>query len=929
MEVSGETMVHDYSEDELKDQRQEFGELLMDEPPLAAGQTWYLVATRWYNQWEEYVQMAGARQGGGPHPGPIDNSHIIELDGSLSSYMRERMDYVLRSEAIWKRLEELYGGGPPIPRGVLCGMWSKSVEIHPYKLKFLRSSDMDTIHTGLFSKGAKIKEVKNVMAERMGLNLDDVRMWDYHNDQKLKILSDPICTIQEERVLDGQKLLFEERLPDGKWPKLATKREREFDSRAAERVPPGVCGLSNLGNTCFMNSGLQCLSNTAPLAEFMVSGASEKEANKDNPLGSNGELLADFSELLQDMWSGRMSAVAPRDFKWKLERFAPQFSGWQQHDSHELLSFLLDGLHEDLNRVKKKPYFETNEFEGLPEVEAADKSWLQHVARNDSFIVDQFHGLLRSEVNCNVCTRVSKVFDPFMYLSVPLPEEKTRRIEVIVFTGDFSVRPIRYRVEAPKFGLVQDLLEQVAIVSNTDAKLLHICDVYSQRFFKHFRRTEQLSAIADRDTIFVIQGGVGPEEPELAPLKPAQGASGDVDVDEEAQNGELEELDTTTVRTVDICLLWKSDQVVKSMYSYSSSQRVSRDPPLIMGVPNKGTYKEYYDLLSERLARFFKEPATAEAKTDDSDPENNENVEQEPPKEKRLFRFALADRYGAVDSSSSNFTVPDDTQVTLVHGQNVVLLLDGDGCHKNVFDVEGAVIVDADESCKESGETKSGMDLSQCISLFAEREQLSKEDPWYCSECKEHREAYKKFDIWKMPKLLVIQLKRFSYRNKHWREKIETHVNFPLEGLDMTEHAKGPITVGEEPIYDLYAISNHYGALGGGHYTAFAKNANSRKWFKFDDSSVSEVHDPQQVITPAAYILFYRRRDAVLPKDFKMPTPAKYLAEEQEEALAAAKMAEEQAGESGISTSSASNSNNGITSSREGVEEDEAEDSSN
>lgn len=58
------------------------------------------------------------------------------------------------------------------------------------------------------------------------------------------------------------------------------------------------------------------------------------------------------------MWSGKYSHVMPRHFKMSVGRFAPQFSGYQQQDSQELLTFLLDGLHEDLNRIKKKPYIE-------------------------------------------------------------------------------------------------------------------------------------------------------------------------------------------------------------------------------------------------------------------------------------------------------------------------------------------------------------------------------------------------------------------------------------------------------------------------------------------------------------------------------------------------------------------------------------------
>ena len=60
-------------------------------------------------------------------------------------------------------------------------------------------------------------------------------------------------------------------------------------------------------------------------------------------------------------------------------------------------------------------------------------------------------------------------------------------------------------------------------------------------------------------------------------------------------------------------------------------------------------------------------------------------------------------------------------------------------------------------------------------------------------------------------------------------------------------------------VYDLYAISNHYGSMGGGHYTAYCRNINGN-WYDFNDSSVSEVRNPNSVITAAAYVLFYKRR---------------------------------------------------------------------
>ena len=120
---------------------------------------------------------------------------------------------------------------------IVSGWNYKSVEAHPFRLRFIRSTDMKTEVTGIFSKAAKIGVVKKEMCEKMGLNPDDVRMWDYHNDQKLKILEDPLNNLFEERILDNQKMLMEERLPNGKWAKLATKRDREFDQ---------LCQLGNL-----------------------------------------------------------------------------------------------------------------------------------------------------------------------------------------------------------------------------------------------------------------------------------------------------------------------------------------------------------------------------------------------------------------------------------------------------------------------------------------------------------------------------------------------------------------------------------------------------------------------------------------------------------------------------------------------------------
>merc|ERR1712062_686890 len=133
------------------------------------------------------------------------------------------------------------------------------------------------------------------------------------------------------------------------------------------------------------------------------------------------------------------------------------------------------------------------------------------------------------------------------------------------------------------------------------------------------------------------------------------------------------------------------------------------------------------------------------------------------------------------------------------------------------------------------------------------KETLSEMDPWYCRKCKKHQLATKKFDLWKLPDVLIIHLKRFSY-TQYNREKITSLVDFPLTDLNLSEYC-----VNEEmkdADYDLYAVSNHMGGLGGGHYTAYAKNIKDQKWYELNDSRVSPI-DESRIVSRNAYVLFY------------------------------------------------------------------------
>lgn len=334
-------------------------------------------------------------------------------------------------------------------------------------------------------------------------------------------------------------------------------------------VKRGLTGLRNLGNTCYMNSTIQCLSNTTFMTKYFLTDNHLTDINRENILGKKGEVAEEFAVLIKALWMGQYRAINPRDFKSVIAKHHPLFAGYDQQDSQEMLLFLLDSLHEDLNKVRKRVKSSEQDNDGIPPKVAAEKAWLSHKRINDSVIVDLFQGQFMSTVTCLTCERKSVTFDTFMYLTVPIP-------------------------------------------SNT--------------------------------------------------------------------------------------------------------------------------------------------------------------------------RCSLRD----------------------------------------------------------------------CIMHFAKEEKMTGDSRWRCPSCKCNRDCKKRIVIWRLPRILLIHLKRFYFQGM-WRQKINAFVDFPSDGLDMNNYIQGPHTMGS---YSLYAVSNHYGTMEGGHYTAFCKSPSNNHWYKYDDHECYEI-PRSDVKSSAAYILYY------------------------------------------------------------------------
>jgi ubiquitin C-terminal hydrolase len=839
------------------------------------GDEYYLVSWPWWVKWKLYVEFDDNEEKPKEPPGPpgrMDNSDLLEADGTLKPALMENIHYYVVPAEIWKLLVEWYGGEPEIKRLMIETGVNKTliVEIYPLNITFVRKGmQAGNTWTTTVSRAEKIRRFKTTklgfkfnmaphqMAMRLVLDGGEYKTLD----------STSMQTFEEAGVLDGSELqvapdalAFEdnvdtmrplvsahppagqsagndnEELDDAekngsdtdsdneyapaRGPKSrktahessssmfgsmktmtrmrAAAEEEEVLNFSGEVGPSnGTTGLQNLGNTCFMNSALQCLSASEPLTRYFLEGKFQKDVNSDNPLGTGGQMAKAYAKLLLKMWRGNSSSVSPSEFKWVVGRFAPQFSGYNQHDSQELLAFLLDGLHEDLNRVTKKPYVESKSSDGRPDQEVATEAWEGHLKRNQSVIVDHFQGQLKSTLICPECNNISITFDPFMYLSLPLPVLTTRIIRISVVSLKDQVRVFNVKVE--KKAKIGELKEKVGQIAGIVADRLLLADIYHGRIFQLLNDEASVTSIRENDVTFAYE------------------------------------------------LMQEEDPGIKKVQHLQMVQRVHEKRstfdsfdtfgfPVLLSVPleteatagQEFTNEKLYELVFETVKPYLTEQGKATA-------------EKEP-----IFTLSLS----SSTQSSGNLIKPDTSPVNL-NGDNMLCVNWKTSDHydtKRKFDEKG----DKEQHQKD-------ISLKDCLELFCQTEQLGKTDEWFCPKCKKFQQASKKFDLWTLPEILVIHLKRFQY-TKYWRDKIDSYVDYPIHDLDLetyvlSDEYKKLHSTG----YDLFAVSIHGGGLGGGHYTAYGKQFVSGKWYSFNDSSVHPVNE-EQVKTGGAYLLFYKRR---------------------------------------------------------------------
>ncbi|XP_077415170.1 ubiquitin carboxyl-terminal hydrolase 43 [Vanacampus margaritifer] len=650
---------------------------------------------------------------------------------------------------------------------------------------------------------------------------------------------------------------------------------------------PGVLGLKNHGNTCFMNAVVQCLSNTDLLAEYLglerykldLSDPAVNETVRSGEMRfANGEVTEHLASLVRALWTLEYTPQLSVDFKAIVSKYGSQFRGNSQHDALEFLLWLLDRVHEDINLASHNNNNTTkacdkgpDEDENLPH---PDLSHSQQLTVQHSFVQEHFQAQYKSSLTCPHCLKQSNTFDPFLCISLPIPLRQTRPMCVTLVFSTKGQRYLRVCLAVPLFGSVACLRRMAADEGNISPDQVILTEVYSTGFQRSFFDEDDLTSIAENDVIYAFQapplyirGGSARTSGCHHSLPSSTYATGPEGKRLPASGALSSEFLNQGVPVKILLLVCNA--------AGAGQQTVRFGPPFLMREDRSISWDQLQQSILSKLYYLM--------------------INGAPPQNNRvLFNIRVVG-----GSSFYSYLSPQDSR-PLYHPAvdralklcspggppHVKLIIEWEYRIKDCLfgNIQEEVVKDADSVRNQQQQhvQQYSCTLDECFQLYTKEEQLAPDDAWKCPHCKQLQQGMVKMSLWTLPDILILHLKRFRQVGER-RNKLTTLVHFPLVDLDMTPHvvnrnhgphqpppqsgwkqSRRPELAPLDFLYDLYAVCNHHGGMHGGHYTAFCRNSVDGQWYSYDDSNAEPVPEGD-VCTRGAYILFYQRRKTIPP----------------------------------------------------------------
>ncbi|CAJ1945668.1 unnamed protein product [Cylindrotheca closterium] len=512
------------------------------------GTVWYLIDDHWFQTWQKVVEKISHtadddkdfRGKGNETISPrrlskISNKGLLRDNGILALRVdiKWRSEYEILPPLAWLALQGWYDGGPPIYRSVVPyvpailthGHVKKDVikteneiELYPFFVTMFLCDSTSRGEARPFQQGVPVSRVNPVrfllvqLCKRLEIDPKMGRLWviepsnigsaatqqgvseDWILDPDVNIADQRKQRYGDQASASNITLLLELKDEEsGLWPRGIDGKQWSFEKSDLGAVEngDGVVGLYNMGNTCYMNASIQCLSHTPIFRDYFNSKCYLNDINTTNPLGYEGRLAQVSAVLFNAIWKRfnqqvphqpkrvtapgsyapvSAPAITPKTFKDSLGKFNEIFSGNEQHDAQELLAFILAGLSEDLNRIQDKPYIEAPDSDGRPDQELADIWWSNHLQREMSIVVAFFTGQYKSLLKCKSCGYESARFEPFSFLQVPLPEDDTIPVSLVLYPLKDRPNALKYSVRVHNTGSLYDVLVALAKVTYEDEK---------------------------------------------------------------------------------------------------------------------------------------------------------------------------------------------------------------------------------------------------------------------------------------------------------------------------------------------------------------------------------------------------------------------------------------------------------------------------
>ena len=528
-----------------------------------------------------------------------------------------------------------------------------------------------------------------------------------------------------------------------------------------------VTGLQNIGNTCYMNSALQCLIHCESLSKYFL----ELDLAA---VPSKKVILSAYIRLIQDMCR-KQSVISPNELKKAVSKKNTYFAGYHQHDSQEFLSFLLASLHEELN--ENPPNRDSRSSKSTADSESSEENWKRFKETNKSVVSDLLFGQLKSTVTCQGCFHQSETFDNFNCLSLPIPQ---------IFNDSIELKFVPIRLE-DELKIISIPYEAGSTFFDIKAKAAKLLKLESIKIFE-VREGVPWKEVKYDDKFVRGHSRMLFEVPEHADFLGFFSVS----------MGKVE----MQFRVLELSL---SDTFESMAGQVSDLIR-----PVVDEVSQPNVTADFYAICKSFIMCFIcNSPACS----------GSCKIKSSSNPISRCFSSRQKSIY--IKVHLSNFK-------------------------------ESSQVTEKFNRFKKLESPSSALSIYDCLKAFTQTETLEKSDSWLCPKCKTKVKAEKSIQLYILPEILIIHLKRFRV-NKQFREKVNSKIKFPSKDLNLNQfiHSSSLTT------FDLFAVCNHHGSISGGHYTANVFSKREESWFECNDSVISES---DLVSESASYVLFYRSK---------------------------------------------------------------------